>query len=56
MEKVTMVATSYSFKMNLLAAGGVEGRILIYDSIAKMRIASRNKHFSEIIGLFFFDD
>ena len=54
-EKLTITTFDYSQRSGLIAVGGVEGRIAVFDPSAKILTAQAKEHDSEIMDLYFYD-
>jgi hypothetical protein len=54
-EKVTINTFDYSPKSGLIAVGGVEGKLAVFDPSAKILTAHAKGHDSEIMDLYFYD-
>ena len=54
-DKLTITTFDYSQNAGLIAVGGVEGKIAVFDPSAKILTASSKKHDSEIMDLYFYD-
>jgi len=54
-EKITINTFDYSVKSGLIAVGGVEGKIAVFDPSAKILTAQTKGHDSEIMDLYFYD-
>ena len=54
-DKLTITTFDYSQCAGLIAVGGVEGKIAVFDPSAKILTASCKKHESEIMDIYFYD-
>jgi WD40 repeat protein len=54
-EKITITTFDYSLKAGLIAVGGVEGKIAVFDPSAKILTAQAKGHESEVMDVYFFD-
>jgi WD40 repeat protein len=54
-EKLTITTFDYSTKAGLIAVGGVEGKIALFDPSAKILTATAKKHETEIMDIYFYD-
>ena len=54
-DKLTITTFDYSQNAGLIAVGGVEGKIAVFDPSAKILTASSKKHESEIMDIYFYD-
>lgn len=54
-EKITINTFDYSAKNGLIAVGGVEGKIAVFDPSAKILTAQSKGHEAEIMDLYFYD-
>ncbi len=54
-EKITISTFDYSPKAGLIAVGGVEGQIGLFDPSAKVLTATAKGHDCEIMDMYFFD-
>lgn len=53
--KTTISSMDYSEKTGLIAVGGAEGMILVFDPSAKILSSHTKGHNSNIMDLYFFD-
>lgn len=54
-EKITINTFDYSSKSGLIAVGGIEGKIAVFDPSAKILTAQTKGHDAEIMDLYFYD-
>jgi hypothetical protein len=54
-DKFTMTICAYSHKLAYICVGGIEGKLVLYDISAKIKITEVRKHYAEIVGIFFYD-
>lgn len=54
-DKITITTFDYSQSAGLIAVGGVEGKIAVFDPSAKILTATSKKHESEIMDIYFYD-
>ena len=54
-EKTTISCFSYSKRAGLIAVGGVEGKLLLFDPSAKILTSWAQAHTCEIMDLYFYD-
>jgi WD40 repeat protein len=54
-DKLTITTFDYSQVAGLIAVGGVEGQIALFDPSAKILTATAKKHESEIMDIYFYD-
>lgn len=54
-EPLTITALDYSSKTGLIAVGGVEGRVAVFDPSAKVLTATAKAHDAEVMDVYFYD-
>lgn len=54
-DKLTITTFDYSEVTGLIAVGGVEGQLALFDPSAKILTARAKKHESEIMDVYFYD-
>lgn len=54
-EDITITTFDYSAKAGLIAVGGVEGKIAVFDPSAKILTAQNKAHDSEVMDMYFYD-
>ena len=54
-ENITITTFDYSSKAGLIAVGGVEGKIALFDPSAKILTAQAKGHEAEVMNVYFYD-